>query len=139
MSVKTLGFKIQTKGRTDIINITHQVQDIVKESGIKEGSVLVFAPGSTAGITTTEYEPGLLEDYPRFFEKIIPSKADYEHDKTWHDGNGYSHVRAALQGASFNVPFTGEKLLLGTWQQIILVDFDNRPRNREIIVQVMGE
>ncbi len=139
MSVKTFEFSVSTKGRTDIIDITAQVQKIVNESGISEGNALVFVPGSTAGITTIEYEPGLLKDYPEFLEKIIPSNIRYHHDDTWHDGNGHSHVRAALQGASFTVPFTNGSLLLGTWQQIILIDFDNRSRNRRIIVQINGE
>ncbi len=139
MSVKTFEFSVSTHGGTDIIDITDQVQKIVNDSGIAEGNALVFVPGSTAGITTIEYEPGLLKDYPAFMEKIIPSGIRYHHDDTWHDGNGHSHVRAALQGASFVVPFTGSNLLLGTWQQIILIDFDNRKRNRRIIVQIQGE
>ncbi|NOX66395.1 MAG: YjbQ family protein, partial [Chlorobi bacterium] len=93
----------------------------------------------TAGITTIEYEPGLLKDYPQFFEKIIPMSETYQHNETWHDGNGFSHVRASLQGASFTVPFMDKQLLLGTWQQIILIDFDNRSRHRKVIVQINGE
>ena len=139
MAVKTFSFTVETKGFTDIIDITPRVSQIVSESGIMEGSALVFVPGSTAGITTIEYEPGLLKDYPEFFERIIPSNKRYSHDDTWHDGNGFSHVRAALQGASFTVPFSAGKLLLGTWQQIILVDFDNRGRSRRVIVQINGE
>ncbi len=139
MGVKTFEFSVSTKAGTDIIDITGQVQNIVNDSGIKEGHALVFVPGSTAGITTIEYEPGLLKDYPEFMEKIIPSGIRYHHDDTWHDGNGHSHVRAALQGASFVVPFTNANLLLGTWQQIILIDFDNRGRNRRVIVQIQGE
>jgi len=139
MEIQTLEFHIQTEGRTDIIDITNRVEQLLSESGLDEGSALVFAPGSTAGITTIEYEPGLLQDYPDFFEKIIPSGDRYAHDDTWHDGNGYSHVRAALQGASFTVPFSRRKLLLGTWQQIILVDFDHRPRDRRVIVQLSGK
>ena len=100
---------------------------------------MVFVGGSTAGITTIEYEPGLKKDYPAFFEKIIPSNISYQHDKTWHDGNGHSHIRASLQGASLTIPFLNGNLLLGTWQQIILVDFDNRPRKRNITVQVTGK
>ncbi|OGU59410.1 MAG: secondary thiamine-phosphate synthase enzyme [Ignavibacteria bacterium RBG_13_36_8] len=138
MNIKTLSFNINTKGKTDIIDITPQVENIISESGMKEGSALVFVPGSTAGVTTIEYEPGLLKDYPQFMEKIIPSNIGYRHDETWHDGNGYSHIRAALQGASFTVPFSAGRLLLGTWQQIILVDFDNRSRTRNVIVQLMG-
>ncbi len=139
MGVKTFEFSVSTKGGMDIVDITAQVQKIVSDSGINEGNALVFVPGSTAGITTIEYEPGLLKDYPEFMEKIIPSNIRYHHDDTWHDGNGHSHVRAALQGASFTVPFTNGSLLLGTWQQIILIDFDNRRRNRRVIVQVNGE
>ena len=106
---------------------------------MKEGNILVFVPGATAGITTIEYEPGLLKDYPELMEKIIPSNKNYHHDMTWHDGNGFSHLRAALQGASFQVPFSDGNLLLGTWQQIILIDFDNRSRSRKVIVQITGK
>lgn len=138
MQIRTESIDIQTKGRTDIIDITDEVRTVLNESGLQEGNALVFAPGATAGITTIEYEPGLLQDYPEFFERIIPSGERYKHDDTWHDGNGHSHVRASLQGSSFQVPFVGGGLLLGTWQQIILVDFDNRPRNRKVIIQLMG-
>lgn len=139
MEIKTLSIKIQTKGFNDVVDITDKVQSLLSKSNLKEGSVLVFAVGSTAGITTIEYEPGLLKDYPEFFERLIPSRQRYHHDDTWHDGNGYAHVRAALQGASFTVPFADGNLLLGTWQQIILVDFDNRSRSRNIIVQITGQ
>ena len=139
MEISTVWLDIKTKGNTDIIDITDRVQSIIDHSGFNEGSALIFAGGSTAGITTIEHEPGLLSDYPSFFEKIIPSNKNYEHDKTWHDGNGYSHVRAALQGASFTVPFLKGKMLLGTWQQIVFIDFDNKPRNRKITIQLMGE
>ena len=138
MEISTFSFDIKTKGNTDLIDITEQVQSIISTSQFIEGSVLIFIGGSTAGITTIEFEPGLQKDYPGFFEKIIPSNADYKHNDTWHDGNGYSHVRAALQGASLTVPFANSSLLLGTWQQIILIDFDNRSRNRKIIVQITG-
>lgn len=139
MNIETKSFTVKTNGHTDIIDITNDVKKIFTESGMVEGSVLIFVPGSTAGVTTIEYEPGLLQDYPAFFEKIIPSNVNYRHNETWHDGNGHSHVRAALQGASFTVPFSGRKLLLGTWQQIILVDFDVRPRDRKVIVQLTGK
>jgi secondary thiamine-phosphate synthase enzyme len=139
MNIETKSFTVKTNGHTDIIDITNDVKKIFTESGMVEGSVLIFVPGSTAGVTTIEYEPGLLQDYPAFFEKIIPSDVNYRHNDTWHDGNGHSHVRAALQGASFTVPFAGRKLLLGTWQQIILVDFDVRPRDRKVIVQLTGK
>lgn len=139
MEVKTLSFHVNSKGNTDIIDITDPVQSKLRESGLKNGNVLIFSPGSTAGITTIENEPGLLQDYPEFFERIIPVNANYHHDETWHDGNGHAHVRASLQGASFTVPFSDRKLLLGTWQQIILIDFDNRSRKRNIITQFIGE
>lgn len=139
MEIKTLSLKIQTKGFNDIVDITEEVQTLLSKSNLDEGSVLVFAVGSTAGITTIEYEPGLLKDYPEFFERLVPSRQRYHHDDTWHDGNGYAHVRAALQGASFIVPFKDRRMLLGTWQQIILVDFDNRSRSRNIVVQITGQ
>ena len=111
-TVETHSFTLKTKGNTSLTDITDQVQDKLTSSGFVEGNALVFVSGSTAGITTIEYEPGLLKDYPAFFEKIIPSNQRYSHDETWHDGNGHSHVRASLQGASFTVPFANEKLLL---------------------------
>ena len=137
--INTYSFAMETKGFNDIIDITSQVKLLLDESPFSEGSILVFVPGATAGITTIEYEPGLLQDYPKFFEKIIPMSETYQHDETWHDGNGFSHIRASLQGASFTVPFLDKEMLLGTWQQIILIDFDNRPRSRKVIVQINGE
>ena len=139
MNISTQHFELKTKGNTEIIDITEHVQSIIDSSNYYQGNALIFIGGSTAAITSIEYEPGLLKDYPKFFENIIPSNKNYEHDNTWHDGNGHSHIRAALQGASFTVPFLNGKLLLGTWQQIILIDFDNRPRNRKIIIQLTGE
>ena len=138
MKIKTTTISVTTKGHNDIIDITDQVSDVLRSSGLSEGSALVFAPGATAGITTIEHEPGLLKDYPAFFEKIIPANAKYNHDDTWHDANGYAHIRASLQGASFTVPFLNAKLMLGTWQQIILVDFDNRSRKRNVVIQLTG-
>ena len=137
--IETHTFRVKSKGDCDIIDITDQVQDIVRKNDFDEGNALVFVGGSTAGITTIEYEPGLIKDYPKFFERIAPKNIDYNHDNTWHDGNGHAHVRASLQGASFTVPFKNSTLLLGTWQQIIFVDFDNKARNREIIVQITGK
>lgn len=139
MEIITKWFNVATEGFNDIIDITSNVQKIVDESQLSEGNALVFVPGATAGITTIEYEPGLLKDYPEFMEKIVPSDKNYHHDLTWHDGNGFSHIRAALQGASFQVPFINGELILGTWQQIILVDFDNRERHRKIATQVIGK
>lgn len=139
MQIKTFTFSVSTNGFNDIVDITSEVQSKLNETGMKEGNVLIFAPGSTSGITTIEYEPGLLKDYPEFFEKIAPSNSRYHHNETWHDGNGYAHVRASLQGGSLTIPFLDSKLLLGTWQQIVLIDFDNRPRRRNIVVQFTGQ
>jgi secondary thiamine-phosphate synthase enzyme len=139
MEIETHSFSINTKGNCDIIDVTGEIESILSRTGMVEGNALIFAGGSTAGITTIEYEPGLLSDYPQFFERIIPSGINYEHDNTWHDGNGHSHVRAAIQGASLTVPFKNKNFLLGTWQQVIFVDFDNRPRKRNISVQFIGK
>jgi secondary thiamine-phosphate synthase enzyme len=139
MEIETYSISISTKGNCDIIDITDQVSNVISNNNFIEGNVLLFAGGSTAGITTIEYEPGLLKDYPKFFERIAPANITYEHDNTWHDGNGHSHVRAAIQSASLTVPFSKGRLLLGTWQQIIFVDFDNRSRKREITVQITGK
>jgi secondary thiamine-phosphate synthase enzyme len=138
--VKTEQLTVKTKGNCDIINLTEQVQDFVLKSGIIEGTVTVFNVGSTGAITTTEYEPGLVNyDIKALFDKIAPANDSYEHEKTWHDDNGHSHVRASLLGPSLSVPVVDGKLTLGTWQQIILVDFDTRPRNRTVICQINGE
>ena len=137
--VVTSKFYIKTKGRNDIQDITDKVQSILSESGIKEGNILCFVSGSTASLTTIEYEPGLIKDLPEALELIAPMNKIYHHDDTWHDGNGYAHVRASLIGPSLTIPFSKGKLLLGTWQQIILIDFDNRSRERAVIVQIIGE
>ncbi len=139
MTAKAFAISVSTSGDGDIIDLTPKVAESVGQSEIKDGMVLVFVPGATAAITTIEYEPGLLADLPEFFERILPSKKSYHHDQTWGDGNGYAHLRAALIGASFTCPLVSGKLVLGTWQQIVLLEFDNRPRRREIIVQVHGE
>lgn len=139
MEIETHSINITTKGNCDIIDLTDRISDLIYQQKFIEGNVIVFAGGSTAGVTTIEYEPGLLKDYPKFFYRIAPMNINYEHDNTWHDGNGHSHVRAAIQGASLTVPFTKGRLLLGTWQQIIFVDFDNRSRKREITVQITGK
>jgi secondary thiamine-phosphate synthase enzyme len=138
MEIETYSISLSTKGNCDIVDITDGVSILISKNKFIEGNVIIFAGGSTAGITTIEYEPGLLKDYPKFFDRITPVNINYEHDNTWHDGNGHSHVRAAIQGASLTVPFSNGRLLLGTWQQIILVDFDNRSRRREITVQILG-
>ena len=138
MEIATYSISVSTNGNCDIIDITDDVATLLHNNNFNEGNVLIFVGGSTAGITTIEYEPGLLKDYPKFFDRIVPMNMNHEHDNTWHDGNGHSHVRAAIQGASFTIPFSNGRLLLGTWQQIILVDFDNRSRSREITVQITG-
>jgi len=139
MEIETHSINLTTNGNCDIVDITEKVENLINETGFSEGNVLIFAGGSTAGITTIEFEPGLRKDYPNFFERIVPSNINYEHDNTWHDGNGHSHVRASIQGASLTIPFINGSMLLGTWQQIILVDFDNRSRKREITVQITGK
>ena len=137
--IYTAELSLSTKGFTDIINITAEVEKAVLESGVSEGLVTVSIPGSTAGVTTIEYEPGLIRDLKAAMEKIAPSRGRYAHDEAWCDGNGFSHVRAALLGASRSFPVSGGKTVLGTWQQIVLMDFDNRQRSRQVVVQVMGE
>jgi len=139
--VKVINEKIvlSTKGNPDLIDITDKVADILTSSGLKKGNVTVFVVGSTAAITTFEYESGLVSDMRDLYEKLIPQNKHYNHDETWGDANGFSHLRAALQGPSLTIPFENAKLMLGTWQQIVLAEFDNRPRKREVVVQIMGE
>jgi secondary thiamine-phosphate synthase enzyme len=138
MNLVTDTIRLQTRGHDHILDVTERVQEMLAKHGFEEGQALVFVSGSTAGITTIEYEPGLLEDIPAAFEKIAPRGAAYRHEEAWHDGNGHSHVRASLLGPSITVPFRKGKLLLGTWQQIVVIDFDNRPRQRDIVVQLTG-
>lgn len=133
---KTLTFN--TQGLSDVIDVTEDVEKVVLGSKIKNGLAVCFVSGSTAGITTIEYEPNLIEDFKEIIEKLVPQKS-YRHDKTWGDANGFSHLRSSLLGPSISVPIRNGKLTLGTWQQIILVDFDNRPRKREVQVQIIGE
>ncbi len=137
--VKTERISVKSGGHGDIIDITGKVQKIVDDSKKKEGSVTVFVSGSTASVSTIEHEENLVRDVKRVLEKIAPYGPDYEHHRTWGDDNGASHVRATLMGPGITVPFKDKKLLLGTWQQIAVLDFDTRPRSREVIVQVTGE
>ncbi len=137
--VVTGKISLQTRGHCDIIDITPQVQEQLAESNINRGTVTLFIAGATAGISTIEFESGLLSDFKNMWERNAPQNIDYAHDSRWGDGNGYSHVRASLLGASLVVPFNDRRLSLGTWQQVVVVDFDNRPRSRQIIVQIMGE
>jgi secondary thiamine-phosphate synthase enzyme len=134
---ETISFS--TKGFTDIIDITERVDSVVGHSKIKNGLVTVFCPGSTGSITTIEYESGALRDLQKAIEKIAPSDIPYEHDRRWGDGNGFSHVRAALMKPSLCIPIIKGRLTLGTWQQIVFIDFDNRKRERNLIVQIVGE
>jgi secondary thiamine-phosphate synthase enzyme len=137
--VKTGRISLNTRGFTDVLDITDKVASILNHSGIQNGLVTVFCSGSTGSITTIEYESGVIHDLQKAIEKIIPSNIPYEHDKRWGDGNGFSHVRAALMKPSLTIPLVKGNLTLGTWQQIVFIDFDNRGRNRNIIVQVVGE
>jgi secondary thiamine-phosphate synthase enzyme len=130
---------ISTKGFSDIIDITDRVDSVVGHSKIKDGLVTVFCPGSTGSITTIEYESGVLKDLQKAIEKVAPSDVPYEHDRRWGDGNGFSHVRAALMKPSLSVPLIKGRLSLGTWQQIVFIDFDNRSRNRSLLVHIIGE
>ena len=139
MKIVTEKIALNTKGDPDLINITGKIEGILGATGLKRGQVTVFVVGSTAAITTFEYEPGLIKDISEFYEQLIPKKKSYHHDDTWGDANGFSHIRAALQGPSITIPFDERKLLLGTWQQVVLADFDNRPRKREVVVQIMGQ
>lgn len=137
--IVTGSISFQTRGDCDIVDITSQVARQVAESGVNSGTATVFVPGSTAGVTTIEYESGLVDDLQQMWERTIPRNIPYNHDRRWGDGNGHSHVRASMLGPSLVVPFTDGRLTLGTWQQIIMVDFDNRPRSRQVILQIMGE
>jgi secondary thiamine-phosphate synthase enzyme len=137
--VVTEKMSLESKWDCDIIDITPEVQRRLAETDIKGGTVTLFISGSTAGITTIEFEPGLISDFKKMWERNIPRDIPYEHDRAWGDGNGHSHVRASLLGASLVIPFSDRRLTLGTWQQIVVVDFDNRARSRQIVVQIMGE
>jgi secondary thiamine-phosphate synthase enzyme len=137
--VETVRFSIPTQGTCDLKEITREVAEAIRDSGITEGIVTVFIAGATAGVTTIEFESGAVRDFQDFIERTIPSDGVYLHNERWGDGNGFSHVRAASLGPSLTVPFRDRELLLGTWQQIVVVDFDNVPRHREVILQILGE
>ena len=138
MEIQTHSLSIQTKGFTDIHDLTPRVRDLVRGSGLSEGSVLLFVPGATAGLSTIEFESGALADLKRAIERLAPRDIDYDHDARWGDGNGFSHVRAALLKPDLEVPVAQQELMLGTWQQIILLDFDNRSRRRTVVCQLRG-
>jgi len=139
MTIITEYLTFNTKGDTDITDITSHVDQKLKESGLTQGSVLIFVPGSTGALTTIEYESGLVKDMQDALDRLIPRELEYAHNRMWGDGNGHSHVRASMLGPSLNVPFNDGSLMLGTWQQIVFLDLDNRSRSRKLIVQITGE
>lgn len=139
MRVRTFTLTLTTRGNTDVHDLTDDLNRLVQESGLTSGLLTVFCPSSTSGVTTVEYEPGAVSDLKRMFEELVPANRPYAHNATWDDGNGHSHMRAALLGPSLTVPFVKRRLMLGTWQQVIYVDFDIRPRRRELVVQILGE
>lgn len=139
MTVYSRDLRVKTTGEGGMVDLTKQVSEVVSESGVKDGIAVVFCPGSTGAVTTVEYEPGLMKDIPDALERIAPSGEKYEHNKTWGCDNGRSHVRAAVIGPSLTVPVFNNRLILGTWQQIVFMEMDTRPRDREVIVQVVGE
>jgi len=137
--VVTKYLTVETRGHTDIIDITPYCQGAVEETGLNDGVITIFNPGSTGGLTTIEYEPNLVKDLKEALEVVAPSDKVYHHSKTWHDDNGSSHVRSSLMGPSISVPFVNRELSLGTWQQIVFCDFDTHSRNRRLVIQVVGE
>jgi secondary thiamine-phosphate synthase enzyme len=139
MAIVTKNIQIKSRGEDDVIDITQPTLKAIKESNLKNGIVTVFVSGSTAAITTIEYEPGLRNDLPKMLNRIIPRDIEYEHDKKWNDGNGHSHVRASLVGPSLTIPFKDGTLMLGIWQQVVLLEMDTRQRERQIVLQIMGE
>ena len=139
MVVTTKTITVKSKGENDIIDITQQVAKIVQDSKIRNGNVTLFVSGSTASLTTIEYEPGLIKDFPKMLARLAPNDMEYDHEKMWHDGNGHSHVKASLLGPSLTIPFKESQLLLGTWQQIVFVELDARSRERTLVVQILGE
>ncbi|HEY6405321.1 MAG TPA: secondary thiamine-phosphate synthase enzyme YjbQ [Nitrososphaeraceae archaeon] len=139
MNVITKIVQLKLSKEDDIIDVTKQTSDALRESELNNGIVNVFVAGSTAAVTTIEYEPGLRYDFPKMLSRIAPRDIQYRHDETWHDGNGHSHVRASLVGPSLTIPFSNGALLLGTWQQIVMLEMDTRPRERALTIQILGE
>ncbi len=139
MPVTTKRISRDTRGNDEIQDITGELQGLISESGLTSGIATIFCPSSTSGLTTVEFEPGAVADLKRMFSELVPSNRDYAHNATWDDGNGHSHMRAALLGPSLTIPFVEKTLTLGTWQQVVYIDFDIRARNRELVVQIIGE
>jgi secondary thiamine-phosphate synthase enzyme len=139
LAVVTERIALETPGEVQVVDVTDMVQAAVSASGLRSGIACVFNPGSTGSLTTIEYEPGLVADLPAALERLFPRGIEYKHDETWHDGNGHSHVRASMMGPGVNVPFVDGRLMLGTWQQIVFVELDNKPHRRSLVVQMVGE
>jgi secondary thiamine-phosphate synthase enzyme len=139
MVIVTKEIRVQTSGECDTVDLTDKVQEALSSSGLKDGVITVFVGGSTAAVTTIEYEPGLLQDLPAALERIAPKSVEYKHEEMWHDGNGHSHVRASIIGPSLVLPFKDKRLCLGTWQQVVLIELDIRARSRNVILQILGE
>ncbi|GAB4504814.1 MAG: secondary thiamine-phosphate synthase enzyme YjbQ [Anaerolineales bacterium] len=137
--IRTISISLSTRGNADVQDITSHLVQAVQASQLRNGTVTLFCPSSTSAVTTIEYESGCLQDLRRLFDEIVPPNREYAHNARWGDGNGHSHVRAALLGASLTIPFVDGRLTLGTWQQVIYVDFDTRPRSRQLVLQIMGE
>lgn len=139
LTISTESIKIQSKGENDMIDLTEKISDVVTKSGIANGSIIIFVSGSTGSITTIEFEPGLIQDFPEMLKRVAPKNLDYGHERMWHDGNGHSHVKASLLGPSLTIPFIDGQLCLGTWQQIVFVELDTRERTRNLVLQIIGE
>ena len=139
MTVVSKSIQIRSKGENDMIDLTDQISEFVRDSGISNGIGTIFVSGSTGSITTIEFEPGLIKDFPEMLSRMAPKNLDYGHEQMWHDGNGHSHVKASLMGPSLTVPFSNGELLLGTWQQIVFLELDTRARTRNLVLQIIGE
>jgi secondary thiamine-phosphate synthase enzyme len=139
LDVVTSRISFETKDETDMVDITDQLVKSIRDSRLKDGIATVFVPGATGALTTIEYEPGLLEDFPKMLDRMAPRNIEYEHENRWHDGNGHSHVRASLIGPSITVPFENGRPTLGTWQQVVFIELDTRSRSRQLIVQIIGK
>lgn len=139
MAVSNKSIKIHSKGENDMIDLTKKVAECLNESNISNGIITIFVVGSTGSLITIEFEPGLIRDFPDMLNRIIPKNLDYGHEQMWHDGNGHSHVKASLIGPSLTIPFVDKELCLGTWQQVVFLELDTRGRNRELVLQIMGE
>lgn len=139
MAVVTKSFEVKSKREGEVLDVTAEVRKALSDSGLSDGVATVFVVGSTAAVTTMEFEPGLVADFPEMLERVVPKDHDYKHHRKWHDANGHSHVKASLMGPSISIPFVGGEYVLGEWQQVVYLEFDIRPRTRKIVVQLVGE